>query len=115
MHQSFFHFFFFLMIRRPPRSTLFPYTTLFRSLSDHWVGLGLNGLGATAHELLARFPAGVIAGDAELAARMAGDQLALGSLDEAERDLALATLEFESLPPDPPRPPPPPLPLPPPP
>src|SRR5256885_12631603 len=25
------HFFFFLMIRRPPRSTLFPYTTLFRS------------------------------------------------------------------------------------
>src|SRR2546425_8943925 len=27
-------FFFFLMIRRPPRSTLFPYTTLFRSLLD---------------------------------------------------------------------------------
>src|SRR2546430_13709357 len=27
-------FIFFLMIRRPPRSTLFPYTTLFRSLSD---------------------------------------------------------------------------------
>src|SRR5947208_16623432 len=25
-------YFFFLMIRRPPRSTLFPYTTLFRSL-----------------------------------------------------------------------------------
>src|SRR5205807_10235746 len=29
---SFYFFFFFLMIRRPPRSTLFPYTTLFRSL-----------------------------------------------------------------------------------
>src|SRR2546427_13287947 len=28
------HFFFFLMIRRPPRSTLFPYTTLFRSLTQ---------------------------------------------------------------------------------
>src|SRR5260221_5277673 len=28
-------FFFFLMIRRPPRSTLFPYTTLFRSRSRH--------------------------------------------------------------------------------
>src|SRR6266496_5773040 len=28
---SFFCVFFFLMIRRPPRSTLFPYTTLFRS------------------------------------------------------------------------------------
>src|SRR3712207_7043037 len=29
--------FFFLMIRRPPRSTLFPYTTLFRSRSHHEV------------------------------------------------------------------------------
>src|SRR2546427_1163459 len=29
--HSFLYFFFFLMIRRPPRSTLFPYTTLFRS------------------------------------------------------------------------------------
>src|SRR2546430_8021420 len=32
-------FFFFLMIRRPPRSTLFPYTTLFRSVhksKDIW-------------------------------------------------------------------------------
>src|SRR3712207_8940661 len=27
-------YFFFLMIRRPPRSTLFPYTTLFRSRSQ---------------------------------------------------------------------------------
>src|SRR2546422_8270678 len=29
-----FFFFFFLMIRRPPRSTLFPYTTLFRSVAE---------------------------------------------------------------------------------
>src|SRR5439155_25591854 len=28
------YFFFFLTLRRPPRSTLFPYTTLFRSLYD---------------------------------------------------------------------------------
>src|SRR3712207_9281349 len=28
------YLFFFLMIRRPPRSTLFPYTTLFRSVAD---------------------------------------------------------------------------------
>src|SRR3989442_7111257 len=28
------------MIRRPPRSTLFPYTTLFRSLTDAGRGLG---------------------------------------------------------------------------
>src|SRR2546427_6504693 len=31
MH-TIYYLFFFLMIRRPPRSTLFPYTTLFRSL-----------------------------------------------------------------------------------
>src|SRR5258708_10682309 len=31
-------FFFFLMIRRPPRSTLFPYTTLFRSVHDFAYG-----------------------------------------------------------------------------
>src|SRR3712207_7584993 len=34
--STLFMFFFFLMIRRPPRSTLFPYTTLFRST---WVTL----------------------------------------------------------------------------
>src|SRR2546426_8516503 len=32
--------FFFLMIRRPPRSTLFPYTTLFRSMSCGFRGAG---------------------------------------------------------------------------
>src|SRR2546430_9029723 len=32
-------FFFFLMIRRPPRSTLFPYTTLFRS---NWLVVSLT-------------------------------------------------------------------------
>src|SRR2546429_7037186 len=32
------------MIRRPPRSTLFPYTTLFRSLTEnHWILLKLVG------------------------------------------------------------------------
>src|SRR3989442_12038949 len=31
LSSIFLSFFFFLMIRRPPRSTLFPYTTLFRS------------------------------------------------------------------------------------
>src|SRR5256885_8209173 len=38
-------FFFFLMIRRPPRSTLFPYTTLFRSTSLGAIGFGLAHLG----------------------------------------------------------------------
>src|SRR5256885_3723405 len=27
------------MIRRPPRSTLFPYTTLFRSVEKNWLGV----------------------------------------------------------------------------
>jgi LuxR family maltose regulon positive regulatory protein len=67
-----------------------------RVLSDQWVGLGLAGLGGTAHELLARFPADVIAADAELAARVAGDQLSRGSLDEADRYLALAARALES-------------------
>src|SRR2546426_9139684 len=39
--------FFFLMIRRPPRSTLFPYTTLFRSLDPRSAGPG----GALEQEL----------------------------------------------------------------
>src|SRR2546430_10118865 len=36
-------FFFFLMIRRPPRSTLFPYTTLFRSQRREVVPLVIRG------------------------------------------------------------------------
>src|SRR3712207_644568 len=39
--------FFFLMIRRPPRSTLFPYTTLFRSLLER-----LGGLSAELEDVL---------------------------------------------------------------
>src|SRR3712207_8556879 len=35
-------FFFFLMIRRPPRSTLFPYTTLFRSTGQQGQGQNQN-------------------------------------------------------------------------
>src|SRR3712207_8591707 len=40
-------FFFFLMIRRPPRSTLFPYTTLFRSPVPPGRRLPLPGRGTT--------------------------------------------------------------------
>src|SRR2546430_4501647 len=39
--------FFFLMIRRPPRSTLFPYTTLFRSR-----GVPARGHGHRVHHVL---------------------------------------------------------------
>src|SRR3989442_4742865 len=51
-------FFFFLMIRRPPRSTLFPYTTLFRSLPVRLPGprrLG-QGRGRRARHLLEHRP-----------------------------------------------------------
>src|SRR5258708_25687015 len=41
-------FFFFLMIRRPPRSTLFPYTTLFRSNK----GLSFRYLGGRRLQLI---------------------------------------------------------------
>src|ERR1022692_3827192 len=43
-------FFFFLMIRRPPRSTLFPYTTLFRSPTHKQVKIILPGT-ARAEEI----------------------------------------------------------------
>src|SRR2546423_15435905 len=36
-------YFFFLMIRRPPRSTLFPYTTLFRSRAAGCIPLDIFG------------------------------------------------------------------------
>src|SRR5258708_26517776 len=42
--------FFFLMIRRPPRSTLFPYTTLFRSQPGRrGVGGGLSAVPQSGH------------------------------------------------------------------
>src|SRR5260370_36376081 len=41
---NFHTFFFFLMIRRPPRSTLFPYTTLFRSLGQALLQVERDGL-----------------------------------------------------------------------
>src|SRR3712207_7741147 len=44
--------FFFLMIRRPPRSTLFPYTTLFRSRLNFCYEAGPTGYGL--HRLLTK-------------------------------------------------------------
>src|SRR3989442_7226338 len=43
---------FFLMIRRPPRSTLFPYTTLFRSLPGHALEGSARNRGRGAATLL---------------------------------------------------------------
>ena len=69
-----------------------------RLLSDHWPGLYLGGQAATIHALLAGFPAGPKAADAELAGLVAGDELARGSLEEAERFLGLAARGSASVP-----------------
>jgi LuxR family maltose regulon positive regulatory protein len=61
-----------------------------RLLADNWPGLHLGGQAATVHALLARFPAQASAADAELAAVVAADELALGSLEAAESYLRLA-------------------------
>src|SRR2546427_12963354 len=63
-------FFFFLMIRRPPRSTLSPYTTLFRSEAEPGEAVeddaGVLVRGA--------FLVGVFDAEQELAARVAGEE-----------------------------------------
>src|SRR5256885_15789278 len=83
------------MIRRPPRSTLFPYTTLFRSLAqtDILVCLlpltpqtrGLVGAQALAalpaHASLINFARGPIVDDAALRAALDGGRLAHAVLD----------------------------------
>ena len=71
-----------------------------RLLTDHFLGLVLDGQGATAHQLLTRFPADVLAADAELAVLMAGDEMLRGSLEAAEGYLARATEEAASVPAD---------------
>src|SRR3712207_7376021 len=76
------------MIRRPPRSTLFPYTTLFRSLALH--GPGLAGRGAVedarADEGLQprglQPPPGDAGGDDH---RFGGDDGSVGDAEDADR------------------------------
>src|SRR2546425_5434992 len=46
--------FFFLMIRRPPRSTLFPYTTLFRSRGSAGIPLALGAMTGLIFHLIPR-------------------------------------------------------------
>src|SRR5476649_248609 len=79
--------FFFVRIRRPPRSTLFPYTTLFRSMSGRLAGkrclitAAAQGIGRETAIAFAREGAVVIATDinqaqlASLAAEAPGVEL----------------------------------------
>src|SRR3712207_8239529 len=77
---------FFLMIRRPPRSTLFPYTTLFRSVGflegfeDLWVDLVRFPDEAEIQDLL-DVRIGVALGPAQLAGR---DQMAVLARQRSE-------------------------------
>src|SRR2546430_4080420 len=66
--------FFFLMIRRPPRSTLFPYTTLFRSSGSRRVDVlpALPGVGRHQFRQWQTFPDGVLC--AGLRGEVVGDR-----------------------------------------
>ena len=69
-----------------------------RLLFDHWFGLVLDGQAATADELLAGFPVGLLAADAELTALLAARELNRGSFDDAERHLRFAAERSASVP-----------------
>jgi LuxR family maltose regulon positive regulatory protein len=69
-----------------------------RLLADSWYSLQLDGQAATTHQLLAGFPAGATAADAELAALVAAEELAYGSREAAERHLGLAERGMASVP-----------------
>jgi LuxR family maltose regulon positive regulatory protein len=71
-----------------------------RLLADNWFGLGLDGRSATTRELLSRFPGERIAADPELAVLAASDRRLAGSLQEAERYLAMAQRMSGSVPED---------------
>jgi len=69
-------------------------------LAEHFLSIVLDGQGATAHELLAGFPADMVAADPELVVLTAGDELFRRSLGAAERHLARAEQEMTSVPAD---------------
>jgi len=74
------------------------WTLAARVLADRWPALYLDGQAAVIHELIAGFATKTRAVDAELAAVAAGDELANGSLDDAERYLDLAERGLASVP-----------------
>jgi LuxR family transcriptional regulator, maltose regulon positive regulatory protein len=68
-----------------------------RLLFDDWFSLVLDGQAATADELLAGFPVGLVAADAELTALLAARELNQGSFGAAERHLQLAAKRSASV------------------
>src|SRR5258708_17082549 len=72
------------MIRRPPRSTLFPYTTLFRS--PQWSRAGLLLIGDAAHVMSPVGGVGInyAVQDAVATANLLGPKLKKGRIEPAE-------------------------------
>ena len=68
-----------------------------RLLADHWPEFHLDGKAALVHGLLVRFPPSVRHADAQLAALAVVDELAHGSLEAAERYLALSQGQLASV------------------
>src|SRR3712207_7617303 len=103
-HESMFAFFF-LMIRRPPRSTLFPYTTLFRSgdagRGDHRLGRGAAVVDAGAAYVLALDEGGLPAGLGERQAERDRKSTRLNS-SHANISYAVFCLKKKRSPPSPP-------------
>src|SRR5260221_11809367 len=84
------------MIRRPPRSTLFPYTTLFRSIGGRVVDRIMGGVDPVAVGRAGQGGAGIVADNrgAELIHRLReGDGGGHGVAGVGIRDLAVAVVE----------------------
>ena len=71
-----------------------------RLFADRWPHLYFNGQSATAHGLLAGFPAGVVAADPELAVVKVVDELARGTLHKAKLNFAVANRAAAAAPAD---------------
>src|SRR2546427_9234858 len=67
------------MIRRPPRSTLFPYTTLFRSPSESSTALGRNASIKTLEGIVGPEHSGINRARVEVSMRESSDRRALKS------------------------------------
>src|SRR3712207_8514891 len=83
-------FFFFLMIRRPPRSTLFPYTTLFRSVRDD--ARDLHGPAREQRRREARLPRRLDRGARQ--ERVAAERLRLDDLRSEEHTSELQSRQY---------------------
>src|SRR3989449_3605140 len=85
-------FFFFLMIRRPPRSTLFPYTTLFRSvLAESPIGPSVRAKRANVEA--GRYPPSFRLRHAAKDMRLVAEAAEAASLDLKEARAASAWLD----------------------